>query len=188
MKHVSLSGSKVTESAFAEQVREQSGVDINRCYQCLTCTLSCPSAFAMDYSPNQLIRLIQLGARQEVLQSSTIWLCASCETCVTRCPNEIDIPRLMDTLRQMAVREHVLGRETTAPVLNRIFLKGVERWGKPYELGMLIELKLRVRDFFSDLDMGLKMLRRGKFSLLPRRIRGYREISDIFRRSEGRDK
>ena len=170
--------------AFTEEVKERSGVDINRCYQCLTCSLSCPTAYAMDFFPNQLIRLAQLGSRQEVLRSSTIWLCASCETCVTRCPNEIDIPRLMDTMRQMAVRENITGSEKAAPVLNRIFLNGVKRWGRPYELGMLIELKLRLRDFFSDLDMGVKMLLKGKLSMLPGKIKGSQEMRNIFKKSE----
>jgi heterodisulfide reductase subunit C len=187
VKCVSLPGSEL-ESAFAGRVTEQSGVDINRCYQCLTCTLSCPSVFAMDHYPHQLVRLVQLGAKEEVLQSATIWVCASCETCVTRCPNEIDIPRLMDTLRRMAMREGISGKEKTAPVYHRVFLKSVRQRGKPYELGMLIELKLRTKDFFSDLGMGIKMLLKGKLSLLPGRIKGYREIKDIFRKSaEGRE-
>jgi heterodisulfide reductase subunit C len=188
MKYVSLPDREVADSAFAEQVSEQSGVNVNRCYQCLTCTLSCPSVFAMDYFPHQLVRLVQLGAKAEVLRSATIWVCASCETCVTRCPNEIDIPRLMDTLRQMAMRENISGKEKTAPVYHRAFLKSVRQLGKPYELGMLIELKLKTRDFFSDLGMGIKMLRKGKLSLLPGRIKGHKEIGDIFQRSEkGRD-
>ena len=184
MKSVRLAGSKVMEPAFAEQVGERSGVNVNRCYQCLTCTLSCPVAFAMDYLPHQLVRMVQLGARPEVLQSSTIWLCASCETCITRCPNEIDIPRLMDTLRQMALRENVKGKEAVAPVFHRVFLKGVQQWGKQYELGMLLELKLRVKDFFSDLSMGIKMLLKGKLSLLPVKIKGIKDMRALFQKSK----
>ena len=188
MKHVSLSGSSATEKTFSEQVGEQSRVNLNRCYQCLTCTLSCPVAFAMDYLPNQIVRMVQLGIKSEVLQSSTVWLCASCETCVTRCPNEIDIPRLMDTLRQMAVQENLPSKGTVTPIFNSIFLKGIKKRGKQYELGMLIELKLRSRDFFSDLGMGIRMLWKDKLSLLPKRITGYREIRSIFQKSkEGAD-
>ena len=183
MKYVSPSGSEVRESIFAGQVEELSGVNINRCYQCLTCTLSCPVLFAMDYLPNQILRMIQLGARSEVLQSSTIWLCASCETCVTRCPNEIDIPRLMDALRQMSLEEKVSGKETVIPAFHKIFLRSIRQWGKQYELGMLLELKFRVRDFFSDFGMGIKMLRKGKLSLLPGRVRGYKEIEAFFKKS-----
>ena len=186
MKYVSPSGSEVRESTFAKQVKELSGVNINRCYQCLTCALGCPVLFAMDYLPNQILRMVQLGAKSEVLQSATIWLCVSCETCVTRCPYEIDIPRLVDTLRRMALQEKVSGKETTVPAFHQIFLKGIRQRGRQYELGMLLELKFRVRDFFSDFGLGIKMLQKRKLTLLPGRIRGYREIKTIFRKSEER--
>ncbi len=186
MKHVSPSGSEVRDETFAEQVKELSGVNFNRCYQCLTCTLSCPVLFAMDYFPNQILRMIQFGVKSEVLQSDTIWLCASCETCVTRCPNEIDIPRLMDALRQMALQENVSGEETTIPIFHQIFLKGIRQRGRQYELGMLLELKFRVRDFFSDIGIGIKMLRKRKLTLLPTRIKGLKEIKAIFSKSRER--
>ena len=183
MKCLTLSEKEAGELTFSQQVRERSGVDFNRCYQCLTCTLSCPVNFAMDYLPNQILRMIQLGARSEVLRSTTVWLCASCETCATRCPNEIDIPRVMDTLRQMALQEGISGKETTIPAFHRTFLKSVCRWGREYELGMILEHKLGVRDFFGDIGMGIKMLIKGKLSLLPHRIRGSADIKTIFRRS-----
>ena len=91
-------GDTVFTVNFNKQIKDLSGVDYSRCYQCLTCTLSCPVISIMDYSPNQIIRMIQLGARSKVLQSNTIWRCASCETCAGRCPQGIDIRRLMDTL------------------------------------------------------------------------------------------
>ncbi|MFH1648097.1 MAG: 4Fe-4S dicluster domain-containing protein [Chloroflexota bacterium] len=167
---------------FGRLVRESSGVDFNRCYQCLTCTLSCPVSFAMDYQPNQLMRMIQTGAGAEVLRSRTIWVCASCETCAARCPQGIDIPRVMDTLRQMALREKVAGREVAIPAFHRTFLKSIRRWGREYELGMVIGLKIKMRDFFSDISLGIRMLMKRKMSLLPHRIKGAAEIKAIFRK------
>jgi len=182
MECLTFSGKEIGEQTFVGQVREHSGVDFNRCYQCLTCTLSCPVNFAMDYFPNQILRMIQLGAKSDVLRSTTVWLCASCETCATRCPNEIDIPRLMDTLRQMALQEGILGKETVIPAFHQTFLKSVCRWGREYELGMILELKLRVRDLFGDIGMGIKMLIKRKLILLPHRIRGSADIKTIFRK------
>ena len=40
----------------------------------------------MDFLPSQIMRLVHLGAENEVLGSQAIWLCASCEACTTRCP------------------------------------------------------------------------------------------------------
>jgi heterodisulfide reductase subunit C len=97
---------------FLEQVNEKiDGVPLQRCYHCRKCTAGCPLAFAMEYNPNKVIRMIQMDRKKEVLGSSTIWLCASCETCITRCPNEVDIARMMDALRQMAIESGVGAKE-----------------------------------------------------------------------------
>ncbi len=90
---------------FLVEVEEKSGVKVSACYQCRKCTNGCPVTFAMDLYPDQVMRYIQLGLRKEILQSSTIWVCASCETCTTRCPNEVDIAKVMDYLKQTIVRK-----------------------------------------------------------------------------------
>ncbi|RLC64021.1 MAG: heterodisulfide reductase [Chloroflexi bacterium] len=88
---------------FVQQVEEISGQDLLDCNQCGKCSAGCPVVAAMDLLPSQVIRLAQLGM-EEVLESNTIWICASCLTCVTRCPKEVDLPRLMEALRQIALR------------------------------------------------------------------------------------
>ncbi|MHC4454640.1 MAG: 4Fe-4S dicluster domain-containing protein, partial [Planctomycetota bacterium] len=82
---------KELTSDFAKEVKERSGIDVKKCYQCGKCTAGCPVAYEMDYMPNQIIRFVQIGARKEALTSRTIWLCASCITCSTRCPKEVKI-------------------------------------------------------------------------------------------------
>ncbi len=163
-------------SEFTRQVREHSGVNFDLCYQCLTCTLSCPAAFTMDYLPHQIIRKVQMGARDEVLSSRTIWRCVACETCVTRCPQEVNLPRLMDTLRQMSLREKAVPGDRGIPVFHQAFLQGVRRWGRQYELGLLLSFKIKTKDLFSDIGLGLKMLQKRKLSLLPGRNQSRQEM------------
>ena len=79
MDHIDPSGSVLCDNSFATEVRKESGVQFNRCYQCLTCTLGCPLRFAMDIPPNEIVRLAQLGMKDDILNSSTIWVCASCD-------------------------------------------------------------------------------------------------------------
>ncbi len=179
-EYISHAGTESREPAFARKVRGLSGVPFERCYQCLTCTLSCPVAAAMDLWPNQILRMVQLGLKDRVLESTTIWLCASCETCVTRCPNEIDLPRVMDTLRQMALEGGVQSKRTCIPQLHRIFLQSIERWGKVYELETMLRLKLKTGDFFTDIMLGLKMLSKGKL-LAPPKTGEKKQIKAIFR-------
>jgi heterodisulfide reductase subunit C len=91
---------------FVRQVEEISGQNLLACNQCGKCSAGCPVVAAMDILPSQVIRMAQLGM-EEVLESNTIWICASCLTCVTRCPKGVDVPRLMEALRQISLRKGV---------------------------------------------------------------------------------
>src|SRR4030042_2639125 len=91
-----------TQLGFVREVEAISGQRVADCYQCGKCTAGCPTAFAMDYPPNQIMRGIQLGMRDALLASKAIWVCASCQTCTTRCPQGVDIARTIDALRSMA--------------------------------------------------------------------------------------
>ena len=89
------------ENSFLSEVNQASGETIQACFQCQKCSAGCPVAYAMDILPNQMLRHIQYGHRERVLSSKTIWICASCYTCSVRCPNNIDIAKIMDTLRNL---------------------------------------------------------------------------------------
>jgi heterodisulfide reductase subunit D len=79
--------------------------ELRTCIQCGTCSASCPTAYAMDYSPRQLWKLIQLGLRDEVVNSRTFWLCTTCKACTARCPRGINLTDTMLMLKQYAVKE-----------------------------------------------------------------------------------
>jgi heterodisulfide reductase subunit D len=83
---------------------------LRRCIQCGTCSATCPTAYAMDYSPRQVWRRVQLGLRDEVLNSSTFWLCTTCKACQVRCPRGID---LMDAM--IALKEYAFGADVNVP-------------------------------------------------------------------------
>ena len=91
-------------SAFVRQVTEISGQELLACNQCGKCSAGCPVVFAMDVLPSQVLRLAQLGM-EEALEAETIWICASCQTCLSRCPRGVDLPRVMEALRQIVLRE-----------------------------------------------------------------------------------
>ncbi|MEW6523339.1 MAG: 4Fe-4S dicluster domain-containing protein [Bacillota bacterium] len=91
-------------SDFVLRVEEISGEKILGCYQCGKCSAGCPMIQVMDCPPHQVLRLTQLGSRDEVLASGTIWLCASCQTCASRCPRGVDLSRIMEALRAVRLR------------------------------------------------------------------------------------
>ncbi len=93
-----------TEEDVIVAIKEISGEDVRACYQCGKCTAGCPLSSAMDLMPNQILRLLQLGEYDQVLGCRTIWQCASCLTCASRCPKAVDPARVMDALRTILMR------------------------------------------------------------------------------------
>jgi heterodisulfide reductase subunit C len=166
------------EADFKAQVAARSGVKPAACYQCGKCSAGCPMAHAMDLLPHQIMRLIQLNQRDKVLKSRTIWMCASCETCSTRCPKEVDVARVMDALREMAYKEGFVSAQADTVKFMEEFLAWVKRTGRQFEGGLVGGYKLRTGHFFQDLDAAPKMM--PKLKLLPHRIKGQAAVARIF--------
>lgn len=91
---------------FVKDVELISGQDLLACNQCGKCGAGCPVASDLDLLPNAVIRLAQLGM-EDVLESQTIWICAACQTCVSRCPKDVDVPRVMEALRTLAMQRGI---------------------------------------------------------------------------------
>jgi len=177
------------ERLFAEQVHQRMQVDVRACYQCGRCTAGCPVAYAMDAGPHQIMRGIQLEQRDWVFGRNTYWICASCVTCSTRCPCEVDVARVMDGLRELALEEGIRPSEQTVKVFHQTFLQLVRLTGRMYEPGLVGLYNLRSGQLLASADLGLPMLTHGKVNLLPKRFPGRGEVDRIFARvatQEGR--
>jgi heterodisulfide reductase subunit C len=138
----------------------------------------------MDYKPNQIMQMVLLGMKERVLSSKTIWVCASCYTCSTRCPNDIDIAGVMDWLRQSALREGIPAAEKEVPLFHAAFLDSIRTHGRVHELGMMARYKMKTGKFFDDFKLGWKMFTKGKLKLFPSGVRRKREITELFRESK----
>lgn len=94
-----------------EVMKEHDGETLKICFQCGSCTSSCPTArFSDSYRPRTIIRMAQLGLRQKVLQSPTLWLCTACFTCTDRCPQDVEVASVLRVLRNLAVKEGQIPR------------------------------------------------------------------------------
>ncbi len=185
IKSIRMGGdSTTTDPSFYDRVAHESGQKPLACYQCQKCSAGCPVAYAMDILPNQVIRMVQFGLREKVLSSHTIWICASCYTCSVRCPNDIDIAKIMDVLRHMALRSGAELAERDIPIFHSVFLSSIKSKGRIHELGLIWQYKAKTRDFMKDAALGWKMFRKGKIKLFPSKFGGGKEIRDIFARFE----
>ncbi|MBN2038858.1 MAG: 4Fe-4S dicluster domain-containing protein [Spirochaetes bacterium] len=164
--------------SFTDTVAAVGGIDVSFCYQCGKCATGCPLVHEMDLTPTQLIHAVQLGLKDTVYNSKTMWLCASCLTCSTRCPQKVDIAEVMDTVKILIQREKKKATVPSVLKFSKSFIDNLKLFGRLYELGMIAELKLRTLNFTQDLAMGIKMLKKHKFNLFPG-ISGSREVRKI---------
>jgi heterodisulfide reductase subunit C len=101
-----ISASEMDPKFKYEIAKMHGGEKLMRCFQCGTCTSDCPVArFSETYRPRQIIRMAQLGLRERVLSSETLWLCAACFTCTDRCPQDVEVASVIRVLRNLAVEK-----------------------------------------------------------------------------------
>ena len=164
-------------------VEKISGIDINECLQCRKCSGGCPVAESAGSSPSEIIRRLQLGAGDELLADSLVWLCASCETCFSRCPMKIDMAAVMDALRTLAIERGAAVPDGNAPLLNRVLLGTVKFFGRSYDIGTMSLYKLGSRTFTKDVEKLPKILIKGKIALLPPRKADRKTVRRIFKKA-----
>ncbi len=166
---------------WAAEISKMIAQNIAGCYQCGKCTAGCPLAFAMEIPPHEIIRLVQLGRREEALNSHTIWLCASCQTCTSRCPKNIDVAGVMDALRILAYRQGQVKTEKEIALFHKLFLKTVERFGRINDLRFMGRYNLQTLRPFRDFWLGQKLLRKGKLKLTTTPIKSIKDFQEMMK-------
>ena len=162
-------------------VQEMSDVDLSVCFQCKKCSGGCPVSGVTGSPPSEIIRWLQLGVGDRILESDMIWTCASCETCFARCPMGIDMASVMDALRALAIERKAATPEGNVPLFNRAFLKTVSIFGRTYDLAMIGMYKFGTKTFMKDTDKFPAMLKKKKIALLPALGADRKTVKRIFK-------
>ena len=163
---------------LAHLIESATGQNAFLCNQCARCSSGCPVAEHMDRTPNQVIRSVQLDD-ESVLESRAIWLCASCETCTTRCPQGVDVAGIMDALKIEAKARGIAPGVPTVDLFNRLFLGNINLFGRLYELGLMAGMNVLTGKPFNSLAMGIGMVKRNKLVFAPKVTRPPKKVQPV---------
>jgi heterodisulfide reductase subunit C len=112
-----------------DRIETLSGQKLMQCYQCGRCSAGCPVVDEMDIVPSEVIRLLQLGQVDEVLRSKTIWTCASCLQCASRCPKGVEFSNICDALRAIVLRTRLSTPRVDADELRPMMVSDAPQMG-----------------------------------------------------------
>jgi heterodisulfide reductase subunit C len=144
----------------------------------------------MDLSPREVIARFRAGDIESILRSRSIWVCASCYACTTRCPSGIKITDLLYALKRMGIEQHIHPSRFPVYVLSESFVKMVNTYGRNWELRLMERYwrrttpALGITALLRRAPLFLRLLRLGRVGLRPRKIRGIRDLRAIIARAE----
>jgi heterodisulfide reductase subunit C len=158
------------------------GNDFSLCYQCGLCTGSCRTAYAMKYTPRQVMNLLQIGRAEEAISGGSGLLCTACYSCTFRCPRGVAVTDVMS-----AIQRQSLARKHADPHIRRwyqSFMKTVERHGRFHEVEFLARYyAANPLRSLENVSIGLIMIRKGKINLRPPKMRSQKAIAAMFRKA-----
>jgi heterodisulfide reductase subunit C len=189
---------KLASDTLLAKAYEETGENYMDCYQCGKCSAGCPMGLMMDIPPHQVIRLVQLGGKEneeKALRSRSIWICLSCETCSTRCPQEVEPAHMMDFMRHEAYRRRIAHKDAARILrFHRVFLNSIRKTGRIHEVDLIARMKIadalnvNLKEMMRDVPLAPGMLLKGKLPLLATTINGHSEVSKIYEKCLGRMK
>jgi len=140
-------------NSFLKEVEAnvEEGDWVKMCMQCGVCAGSCPMGPYWEHPPQEIFMMIRAGKREEVLSSSSMWMCTSCYNCISRCPRELPITHIMHGLAHYAKRLGIAPKEQPTLKFSQKF------WDNLMVNGRVNELKLGISLYFIDgLVQGIK--------------------------------
>ena len=177
--------SPAVQRSLSSRIKKITGLDPARCYQCGKCSAGCPMASEMDLKTHEIIRLVQLDVEDRLLSSEALWMCLTCETCTTRCPNVFDPAAVIDALREITLEDHPDFVPRRISAFHTAFLDQIRTHGRVFEFGLVASYKFRSGALFADVESLPGMIARGKLAFAPRRIKGLRDLRRIFEKCAG---
>jgi heterodisulfide reductase subunit C2 len=170
-----------SDKGIMNAVEELSGVAVDTCLQCKRCTNGCPISSHTGSSPSEMIKRLQMGAGDELLDNEMIWSCVSCETCFARCPMKINMAVVMDAMKMLARERDAKKPAGNMPLMNRILLGTMKTFGRTYDLGAMVLYKAGTATYLKDTGKFPMILKKGKIALFPPKGADTKQVKRIFK-------
>lgn len=175
------------DNSFQQELLDNCGIDLNTCMECGKCSGGCSNTHIFDITARQVVKLIKMGEVDTLLKMDSLWTCVSCQLCVDRCPSSIDIPRIMDYLREKAYGNEMPATREHIKIFHELMLRHIEKGGRVEEGLLAMEFNLKTGDYFKDVfDPGIKMFFKGKVNPFTPKMKKREETRRIFEKTTGR--
>lgn len=89
-----------------QELKAYGKVNVEACFNCGNCTAICPLSTDETPFPRNNMRLLQVGLKDRILQSTDPWLCYYCGDCTATCPREAEPAEAQMTLRRWLTAQY----------------------------------------------------------------------------------
>ena len=186
MRAIDLSAISDDDLRACAAIAAEADVDLKDCYQCGKCTAGCPLAESMDLMPREIIRYLQLGALDTVLSAKTPWICAQCDVCSTRCPQNVDI---CSTMRAVRLASKHAGKQPVreADIFDDAFIANVKSHGVSNEQYLAAAYNLKSGHLTQDMGNAFRMLKRKMVGVAVHNTKGHADVAALVDRALAAD-
>lgn len=182
MRSIDLSAISDAAIQACESIAQEAGVNLKDCYQCGKCSAGCPLSDGMDLMPREVIRYLQLGMIDQVLEAKTPWICAQCVVCSSRCPQSVDICSVMRAVRLAS--KHAGKRPVPeADIFDDEFIANVKAHGVSNEQYLAAAYNLKSGHLMQDMGNATRMLKRKMVGVAMHNTEGRRDVAALIDRA-----
>jgi heterodisulfide reductase subunit C len=131
---------------------------------------------------------VRLGAEETLMKMDALWICLSCQLCLDRCPSGIDIPRILDHLREKAHRKGIPASRPAVALFHDLMLEQIRMTGRVSEVGLMLRFKAATGEYRKDAGLGLRMFLKGKLNPLSPAVKRVDEVRRLYDSASKRTK
>lgn len=171
------------DDSLKRELKEKCGIDIETCLECGKCTGGCSNTHIFDFTPRKIVQLIKMGQEDRLYHLDALWTCVSCQLCVDRCPAGIDIARIIDFVREKAVKRGVEPTRSNVKLFHELMLDSINKTGRVGEAALMIKFNLKRGLYFQDAELGKRMFFKGKLKPFIPSVKNIGQVRRMFNKN-----